>query len=94
MLEKLARRASRAQGFTGDPTIEGELNKLASNIGIGRSIAGVRWCADHVASIALGEQIAIDTLRNYAGIREERNIESRFRKFDESTAVVNRASLA
>jgi hypothetical protein len=78
----------------GDLTIEGELNKLASNIGVGRDIAGVHWRSDHTASIALGEQVAIDTLRDYAGTFEERNIEFRFRKFDGSTAVINRGGLA
>jgi hypothetical protein len=77
-----------------DLTIEGELNKLASNIGIGRNIAGVHWRSDHTASIALGEQVAIDTLRDYAATFEERNIEFRFRKFDGSTAVINRAGLS
>ncbi|MCO6454457.1 MAG: vanadium-dependent haloperoxidase [Pirellulaceae bacterium] len=53
--------------YNGDAlTIEGELNKLASNIAIGRNIAGVHWRSDGTESMALGEQVAIDLLRAYA----------------------------
>ncbi len=47
-------------------TIEGELNKLASNIAIGRNIAGVHWRSDGTYSLRLGEQVAIDMLKAYA----------------------------
>ena len=43
-------------------TIEGELNKLASNIAIGRNWAGVHYFSDYLESIRLGEQIAIGIL--------------------------------
>jgi hypothetical protein len=88
------RREKYAGADADDLTIEGELNKLAANIGIGRNFAGVHWRTDHTASIALGEQVAIDTLHDYAGTYEERNVEFRFRKFDGSTSVVNRSGIA
>ncbi|MGR9086551.1 MAG: vanadium-dependent haloperoxidase [Gammaproteobacteria bacterium] len=47
-------------------TIEGELNKLASNIALGRNIAGVHWRSDGTYSMRLGEAVAIDLLRAYA----------------------------
>lgn len=50
---------------TGAPTIltvEGELNKLASNISIGRDWAGVHFFTDYIESIRLGEQIALGIL--------------------------------
>ncbi len=47
-------------------TIEGELNKLASNIALGRNIAGVHWRSDGTYSMQLGEAVAIDLLRAYA----------------------------
>lgn len=47
-------------------TIEGELNKLASNIALGRNIAGVHWRSDGTYSMRLGEEVAIDLLRAYA----------------------------
>ncbi len=48
----------------GKLTVGGELNKLASNIGIGRNIAGVHWRSDYAESLRLGEQIAISVLRD------------------------------
>jgi hypothetical protein len=42
-----------------------ELNKLASNVAIGRNIAGVHWRSDATASLRLGEQIAIGVLRDH-----------------------------
>jgi hypothetical protein len=46
----------------GTLTIEGELNKLASNISIGRDWAGVHYFSDYIESIRMGEQIAIGIL--------------------------------
>lgn len=46
----------------GKLTVEGELNKLASNISIGRDWAGVHYFSDYIESIRLGEQIAIGIL--------------------------------
>ncbi|WP_209404474.1 vanadium-dependent haloperoxidase [Pseudozobellia sp. WGM2] len=43
-------------------TVEGELNKLASNISIGRNWAGVHYFTDYYESILMGEQIAIGIL--------------------------------
>jgi membrane-associated phospholipid phosphatase len=50
-------------GDTGDLTIGGELNKIASNVAIGRNIAGVHWRSDATESLKLGEQVAIGILR-------------------------------
>jgi len=43
-------------------TVEGELNKLASNISIGRNWAGVHFYTDYIESIRMGEAIAIGVL--------------------------------
>lgn len=43
-------------------TVEGELNKLASNIAIGRNWAGVHYFTDYYESILMGEEIAIAIL--------------------------------
>jgi len=43
-------------------TLGGELNKLASNVAIGRNAAGVHWRTDASASLRLGEEIAIGVL--------------------------------
>jgi len=46
----------------GTLTVEGELNKLASNIAIGRDWAGVHYFTDYIESLRMGEQIAIGIL--------------------------------
>ncbi|MFK8184081.1 MAG: vanadium-dependent haloperoxidase [Phormidesmis sp.] len=43
-------------------TVEGELNKLAANISIGRDWAGVHFFTDYYESARLGEKIAIGML--------------------------------
>lgn len=66
-------------------TIEGELNKLASNIAIGRNIAGVHWRSDGTYSLQLGEQVAIKLLEAYARSYAELSpgtLAFRFTKFD------------
>lgn len=46
-------------------TVADELNKLASNVSIGRDIAGVHWRSDYTESVFLGEQVAIQLLEDY-----------------------------
>lgn len=51
--------------YTGDTlTVGGELNKVASNVAIGRNIAGVHWRSDATESLKLGEEVAISILRD------------------------------
>ena len=45
-------------------TVGGELNKLASNIGLGRNHAAVHWRSDFESSARLGEQVAISVLQD------------------------------
>lgn len=49
--------------------IGGELNKLASNIAIGRDAAGVHWRSDSIEGLRLGEKVAVcllqDRMRTY-----------------------------
>lgn len=44
-------------------TVEGELNKLAANIAIGRNWGGVHYYSDYIESLRLGEQIALGLLQ-------------------------------
>lgn len=44
-------------------TVGGELNKVAANIALGRSLAGVHWRTDYSESVRLGEEVAIGLLR-------------------------------
>lgn len=43
-------------------TLEGELNKLAANIAIGRDWAGVHYFTDYIESLRMGEQVALGIL--------------------------------
>lgn len=43
-------------------TIEGELNKLAMNVAMGRTMGGVHWRSDNARSLILGEAIAAQVL--------------------------------
>ncbi|MEM6484028.1 MAG: bromoperoxidase [Pseudomonadota bacterium] len=47
-------------------TLEGELNKLAANISIGRNMAGVHYFSDYYDSVRMGEEIAIGILEEQA----------------------------
>lgn len=47
-------------------TLEGELNKLAANISIGRNMAGVHYYSDYFDSLRMGEEIAIGMLEEQA----------------------------
>lgn len=47
-------------------TLEGELNKLAANISIGRNMAGVHYFSDYYDSARMGEKIAIGVLEEQA----------------------------
>ncbi len=51
-------------------TIEGELNKLAQNVAMGRSMGGVHWRTDNTRSLILGEALAAEIL---AGITTDAN---------------------
>lgn len=42
-----------------DLTVGGELDKLASNVALGRNLAGVHWRSDATESLKLGEQVAL-----------------------------------
>ncbi len=46
----------------GQMTVGGELNKLASNIALGRDVEAVHWRSDAVEGLLLGEAAAISVL--------------------------------
>jgi len=62
-------------------TVCGELNKLASNISIGRDFAGVHWRSDAISGMKLGEELAIRYLLEQKNIFFEKS-SFRFTKFD------------
>jgi hypothetical protein len=63
-------------------TVGGELNKLASNVAIGRNIAGVHWRSDATESLKLGEAIAISILKDQKLTFNENFKGYTFTKFD------------
>ena len=80
------------QSYTGpdanDLTIEGELNKVAGNIAIGRNFAGVHWRSDYRESLLLGEKVAISMLMDYAGSFNEPGVVFQFNSFTGRKVVV------
>ena len=69
--------------YRGAPlTIGGELDKLASNIALGRDFAGVHWRSDGAAGLELGEMVAIELLRELRLTGNELFAGYSLRKFD------------
>jgi len=63
-------------------TVGGELNKLAGNVAMGRSMGGVHWRTDNTRSLRLGEEIAIEILRKRSMQYAELPLSFTFRTFD------------
>lgn len=63
-------------------TIGGELNKIAANVAMGRSMGGVHWRSDNTRSLRLGEAVAIEILRKRTMEYAERPVSFTFRSFD------------
>ena len=69
-------------------TVGGELNKIASNVALGRDTAGVHWRSDATESLKLGEQIAIGILREQKACYNEPFDGFSLTKFDGTQVVV------
>ena len=67
-----------------------ELDKLASNVGVGRLFAGVHFRSDHDHSIRLGELFALRTLRDAASYYNEPFNGFQVRTFGGNTLTINR----
>ena len=70
-------------------TVGGELNKLASNIALGRDAAGVHYRSDGVEGIKLGEAIAISILRDTATLYNEVFPGFSFTKYDGTPVTIS-----
>lgn len=71
----------------GSMSIWGEINKLASNVSLGRDWAGVHYRSDGIQGMVLGEQVAIKFMGDKMSAMIENNLdgtvpEITFRKFD------------
>ena len=62
-------------------TVHGELNKLASNIAIGRNAGGVHYRTDYKASLTLGEEVSISILRELIMYLPEKSTKFHFKRF-------------
>jgi len=69
-------------------TVNGEVNKLASNIGIARNFAGVHWRTDYSDALKLGEAIALSILTDQRGVYSETFSGFTITKFDGTTVTV------
>ncbi len=76
------------EAYPGILTVGGELNKLASNIALGRDHAGVHYRSDGTEGILLGEKIAIDVLNNQSFLFNEDFVGYTLTKFDGTTILV------
>jgi hypothetical protein len=75
--------------FTGAAlTVGGELNKLATNVAVGRNIAGVHWRTDATESLLLGEAVAIRFLQEEHACMNEKYTGLTITKFDGTTITV------
>ncbi|HUP59624.1 MAG TPA: vanadium-dependent haloperoxidase [Thermoanaerobaculia bacterium] len=88
----------RADGLELDPytgsdanklTVEGELNKVAANISIGRNMAGVHWRSDYTESVRLGEEVALCILSNQRFDYNECGWSFTLRRFNGQRVTVN-----
>jgi hypothetical protein len=74
--------------YGGALTVGGELNKLASNIALGRDTAGVHWRTDGEAGMRLGEEVALRLLRDHRRLHHEPFTGFSLTKFDGSSITV------
>ena len=73
-------------GIDGPPlTIQGELNKLAHNLSLGRDMSGVHWRADDIEGNRQGEEVAIRILREARATYPESFAGFALTKFDGTT---------
>lgn len=73
-------------------TIEGELEKLAFNIAMGRNFAGIHYRSDASAGIRLGEEVTISVLEDLVNTFNEDFAGFRFTRFDGSLVTIRRMS--
>jgi membrane-associated phospholipid phosphatase len=74
---------------TGQITVNGEINKLASNIGQARDFAGIHWRSDSDYGMLLGEAVALSILSNQSNNYPGEDFkEFTISKFDGTTVTV------
>ena len=75
-------------------TVQGELDKLAANISIGRNMAGVHYYSDYYDSMRMGERVAVGILMQQAPTYGDA-VETTFTSFDgDFISIVGEAATA
>ncbi|WP_226575483.1 phosphatase PAP2 family protein [Acuticoccus sediminis] len=69
-------------------TLQGELDKLAANISIGRNMAGVHYYTDYYDSLRLGERIAVGILQEHMSTYSD-PLTMRLPTFDDDCMVIS-----
>jgi membrane-associated phospholipid phosphatase len=69
-------------------TVGNELNKLASNIGLGRAWAGIHYQMDVIAGLKLGEKVAINCLQELIH-RYPMSTSITFTRFNETSVTIS-----
>ncbi|NJL46519.1 MAG: hypothetical protein HC929_02070 [Leptolyngbyaceae cyanobacterium SM2_5_2] len=70
-------------------TVGGELNKIASNVAMGRSMGGVHWRSDNTRSLRLGEIVATVMLRRQSRDYAEPGLTMTYRNFDGNRVTID-----
>ncbi len=88
--EEIVSAGTIKQAYTGSDTLTlgGEINKLASNITLGRDAAGVHYRSDGIEGLDVGEQQAIGLLRDYSITINEQFDGFQFTKFDGTPVLI------
>jgi hypothetical protein len=76
--------------YSGTLTVEGELNKLASNITLGRDAAGVHYRSDGDLGIRLGEKLGISVLRDLVNTYTDEFPGFSFNRFDGTPVTITK----
>lgn len=74
-------RLVKDKKFKGTLTIQGELDKLAANVAIGRNMAGVHYYSDYYDSLRMGERVAVGILMEQLPTYGDA-VETTFKSFD------------
>lgn len=74
--------AQYAGADAGAMTVGGELNKIASNVAMGRTMGGVHWRSDNTRSLRLGEVIATLIMRREVKEYAEPGVRFSYCSFD------------
>jgi hypothetical protein len=73
--------------YKGSLTVGGELDKLASNVALGRNMAGIHYRTDYVAGLQLGEEVAIRLLEEQKNTYNE-NFYFTLTRFDGQAVII------